>query len=155
MDLRKINWPLWAGLLLSLIASFGFPLAVFLLDAPINLRWGSLALFGIAAVLLVIGLRRAFSAGSRWPKVGASVAATLSVALCVLFILSTFVISLWLPTSTGAPQVGQKAPEFSLADTSGKVTTLSELLSTSNNQTPGVGSPRPRGVLLIFYRGYW
>ena len=150
MNLRKMNWPLWAGFLLSLIASFGFPLAVFLLDAPVSLRWVSVALFGIAAVLLFIGLRRAFNAGRRWTKVGAAVATALSVVLCVLFVLSTFVISRWLPASTGAPHVGQKAPEFSLADTSGKLTTLSELLSVSNNQPT-----RRRGVLLVFYRGYW
>lgn len=155
MNLRKMNWPLWAGFLLSLIASFGFPLAVFLLDAPINLRWGSLALFALAAVLLAIGLRRAFSGGSRWPKVGAAVATTLSVVLCALFVLSVFVIARWLPASASAPQVGQKAPDFSLTDTSGKVTTLSELLSTSNQQNAGATPQRPRGVLLVFYRGYW
>ena len=155
MNLRKLNWPLWAGFLLSLIASFGFPLAVFLLDAPINLRWASLALFALAAVLLFIGFRRAFSASSRWPKVGAAVATTLSVVLCVLFVLSTFVMSRWLPASTSAPQVGQKAPDFSLADTNGKLITLSELLTTSNQQTAGGSTQPPRGVLLIFYRGYW
>lgn len=156
MNLRKMNWPLWSGLLLSLIALFSFPLAFFLLEVPSNFRWISLALYAIAAVLLFIGLRRAFSGGSRKAKVAAAVATTLSVVLCVFFIFVTFVMSRWLPTSTSAPQVGQKAPEFSLADTSGKLTTLSELLSASNSQpTAGVSPQRPRGVLLIFYRGYW
>ncbi len=87
MNLRKINWPLWAGLLLSLIASFSFPLAFFLLEVPSNFRWVSLALYAIAAVLLFIGLRRAFGGGSRKAKVAAAVATTLSVLLCVFFVL--------------------------------------------------------------------
>ena len=149
-----MNWPVWAGLLLSLIALFSVPLAFFLLEVPSNFRWVCLALYAIAAVLLVIGLRRAFSGGSRKAKVAAAVATTLSVVICALFIFATFVISRWLPASTGAPHVGQKAPEFSLADTSGKLTTLSELLSTSNNQQTA-GTQHPRGVLLVFYRGYW
>lgn len=154
MNWQKINWPLWTGLLLSLIALFSFPLAFFLLEVPSNFRWVSLALYAIAAVLLIMGLRRAFSGGSRKAKVGAVIGTTLSVAICVLFVFVTFVMSRWLPASTGAPQVGQKAPEFSLTDTSGKVTTLSELLS-NHQPTASVAPQRPRGVLLIFYRGYW
>lgn len=154
MNIRKINWPTWAGLLISLIALLSFPLAFFLLDVPSNFRWVSLALYAIAAVLLIVGLRRAFSGGSRKSKIGATVATALGVALCVLFVFVTFVMSRWLPASSGAPQVGQKAPEFSLADTNGKLTTLSELLA-NNPPTSGVATQRPRGVLLIFYRGYW
>ena len=44
----------------------------------------------------------------------------------------------------GAPKVGQQAPAFALRDTSGNVVTLQNLVTSS-----------PRGVLLIFYRGYW
>jgi peroxiredoxin len=54
-----------------------------------------------------------------------------------------------LPASKGAPQVGQKMPEFSLPDADGKQVSLNELLSTP------VDGQSPKGVLLIFYRGYW
>jgi peroxiredoxin len=54
-----------------------------------------------------------------------------------------------LPASRGAPQVGQKAPDFTLKDTSEKPVALSELLSTP------VNGSKPKGVLLVFYRGYW
>jgi peroxiredoxin len=54
-----------------------------------------------------------------------------------------------MPAARGAPRVGQKAPEFALSDTNGKTVTLAELLST-----PIKGKPA-KGVLLIFYRGYW
>jgi len=49
-----------------------------------------------------------------------------------------------LPPSHGAPHVGQKAPDFTLLDSNGKSVTLTALLASS-----------PRGVLLVFYRGYW
>ncbi len=49
----------------------------------------------------------------------------------------------------GAPQVGQKAPDFTLTDTTGRQVSLNELLTTPINGTA------PKGVLLVFYRGYW
>jgi peroxiredoxin len=45
--------------------------------------------------------------------------------------------------------VGQQAPEFSLSDTDGRAVSLSELLSTP------VNGRVPKGVVLVFYRGYW
>jgi peroxiredoxin len=48
-----------------------------------------------------------------------------------------------VPPSTGAPRVGQKAPEFTLSDQDGKDVSLSDLVSKS------------RAVSLIFYRGFW
>ena len=45
-----------------------------------------------------------------------------------------------------------KAPEFTLADANGKATSLGELLTTPINVS---NTAKPRGVLLIFYRGYW
>ena len=53
-----------------------------------------------------------------------------------------------LPPSTGAPAVGQKAPDFTLPDQHGKMVSLSGLLKS--NETPKL-----KGIVLIFYRGYW
>jgi peroxiredoxin len=55
----------------------------------------------------------------------------------------------WLPESKGAPEVGRKAPEFTLTDQNGKNVSLTQLL------TEPIGSTQPKGVVLIFYRGYW
>jgi peroxiredoxin len=60
-----------------------------------------------------------------------------------------FVASRWLPPSTAAPQVAQKAPDFSLTDTTNKTVSLTDLLSQPINGKPA------KGALLIFYRGYW
>jgi peroxiredoxin len=57
-----------------------------------------------------------------------------------------------LPSARSAPQVGQKAPEFTLVDTKNTNISLSELLSTP---LPGASGGAPKGVLLVFYRGYW
>jgi peroxiredoxin len=66
-----------------------------------------------------------------------------------MFIFTSFIASRWLPASANAPQVNQKAPEFTLKDTSNKAVSLSALLSEPINGKP------PRGVLLVYYRGYW
>jgi peroxiredoxin len=66
-----------------------------------------------------------------------------------MFIFTSFIAARWLPASTGAPQVSQKAPEFTLKDTGNKAVSLTDLLSQPINNKP------PRGVLLVFYRGYW
>ena len=55
-----------------------------------------------------------------------------------------------LPPSTGAPQAGQKAPDFTLPDQDGRQVTLSTLLESGSS-----AGDRVNGVLLIFYRGYW
>ena len=55
-----------------------------------------------------------------------------------------------LPASKGAPQAGQKAPDFTLLDSQGKPVKLSELLA-GGDATGRKGS----WVLLVFYRGYW
>lgn len=80
--------------------------------------WANLVLFAVAALLVFFGIRRAFAPERRrLSKVVASIVATLSVLNIAMFIFVAFVASRWLPASTGAPQVAQKAPEFSLNDT--------------------------------------
>jgi peroxiredoxin len=66
-----------------------------------------------------------------------------------LFVFTIFVAGRWLPASKGAPQVGQVVPNFVLPDTNGNQVSLDELLVSPIN-----GSA-PKGVLLVFYRGYW
>jgi hypothetical protein len=149
MNVRRFNWPLWVGFLLSVVTVFSY-LAVFVWY-PItrDFPWANLLLFAVAAVLLFVGVRRAFASDRRRSKVVAAIVATLGVVVIALFIFGFFVGGRLLPASAGAPKVGQKAPDFTLNDISGKAVSLNELLSAPINGNA------PKGVLLIFYRGYW
>ena len=151
-NVRHFNWPLWVGLLLTLVGGFSFFFVFVWIPATRDFPWANLLIFLVAVVLLVVGIRRGFASDRRRPtmsKIVTSLVALFSFAFIALFIFSVFVFSRWLPSSKGAPQLGQKAPEFTLQDQTGKQVSLNELLSTPVN-----GSP-PKSVLLVFYRGYW
>ena len=150
MNVRRFNWPLWAGFLLTLVTVFSY-FAVFVwFPVTRDFPWANLLLFLLAAVLLFVGVRRAFAADRRRSKVVAVIVTSLGVVVIAFFLFAFFVAARWLPASEGAPQVGQKAPDFTLTDASGKAVSLNELLSTPVN-----GKAPPKGVLLVFYRGYW
>jgi hypothetical protein len=150
MNLKRINWSIWIGLLLSLFAFISYFLIFISYPATRDFPWANLILFAAALGLLAVGVRRAFvKDGLRRSKVVASIVATFGVLVFVFFIFNFFVAGRWLPSSQGAPRVGQKAPEFTLPDTSNKQVALAELLSSP------VNGRSPKGVLLIFYRGYW
>ena len=124
----------------------------------------------IALVFAAVGVMRAFRQPQVYGgKVSSSVLGVLSLLLFVLVVLSS-VGARKLPGSAGAPQPGQKAPDFTLADTSGNKVSLEQLLSGSaaptttasagatvvgGNAGGAAASNAPKAVLLIFYRGYW
>ncbi|HEV2828046.1 MAG TPA: hypothetical protein VGW76_10630 [Pyrinomonadaceae bacterium] len=150
--MKKFNWMIWAGFLLSVIAFLSYPTFFVRFAATRDFPWANLLLFVVAGVLTLIGIRRAFAADRPHPKRSKAAGATLallSVLVLSFFVFSVFIMSRWLPASTGAPRVGQKAPDFTLTDQSGKPVSLGDLL------TSPVDGKIPRGVLLIFYRGYW
>src|SRR5205807_8614860 len=158
MKIQKFNWQIWTGFVLSIFALLSYPLVFVAWPVTRDFPWVNMLLFAIDAALLFIGVRRAFAPDRRLiSKIMSSVVATLSVLVLGMFIFVAFVASRWLPASTGAPQVGQKAPDFNLVDTNNKPVSLSELLSSPITSVPlSAGGPRaPKGVLLIFYRGYW
>jgi len=163
MKARKFNWPIWSGFLLTLIAFLSYPFVFVWFPVTRDFPWANLLLFALAIALLVVGVRRAFAldrghqAGPlgvvdrprpRRSKITASILATLSIAVFGFFIFSTFILARRLPASHSAPQISQKAPDFTLSDTKGKPISLSELLAPVNGNAP-------KGVLLVFYRGYW
>ncbi|HKO97492.1 MAG TPA: hypothetical protein VJU86_10890 [Pyrinomonadaceae bacterium] len=149
---NRFNWQIWAGFLLSFIASLSYPLIFVNWPLTRDFPWVTLALYVVAAVLLVIGVKRAFASGrSRKAKIAAPILATVSIAIMGLFLFSILIAARWLPASAGAPKVGERAPEFTLADMSGKTISLTELLTTPI----AANGAKPKGVLLIFYRGYW
>ena len=152
MNARRFNWPLWAAFLLTQIAAFSY--FWFFVRFPItrDFPWANLLLFLLAAVLLLMGIRRGFARDRTHPtgsKIITSIVSVVSVAIVALFVFVIFIAGRWLPPSTGAPHIGQKVPEFTLTASNGKQVSLNELLST-----PIDGKP-PKGVLLMFYRGWW
>ena len=152
MNVRRLNWPLWVGFLLTLGGAFSFLLIFVWIPATRDFPWANLLIFLVAVVLLIAGIRRGFASDRKRPiaaKIVTSLVALFSFAVMALFIFSVFVFARWLPPSKGAPQVGQKAPEFTLQDTSGKQVSLTQLLSEPVNGTA------PKSVLLVFYRGHW
>ena len=152
MNIKRLNWPLWTGFVLTLAAFltyfFIFVWFPFTRDFP----WVNLVLFLVAGVLLFMGLRRGFASDRPHPtrsKIVSSIVGVFSLVVFAMFVFTIFVIGSRIPASKGAPQVGQRVPDFSLPDMSGKQVSLNELLTTPVNGNV------PKGVLLIFYRGYW
>lgn len=146
------NWRLWIGFLLTLVALVGYRR---LFEETRLVFWPSLLLFIISGFLLVSGLKRA----SREPqlyrgKVLGRILATLSVLVFGVFGYATYEVFTHFPAARNAPQVGQRAPEFALVDSGGKNFSLTQLLS--NPITDSSGATRAiKGVLIVFYRGYW
>ena len=137
---RRWNWPLWSGLALSLVAFVTY--FAFFLRFPVTRDFPlpSLILFAIAIVLLIAGLRRA---QHRRPL--AWIVTVLGIAIAAFFCMAVFVATKQLPDAKTAVAVGAKAPDFALLDISRKPVALSQLLA----------APANKGVVLIFYRGYW
>jgi len=148
--MRWFNWQIWAGFLVSVFAFLSYPFIFVNWPVTRDIPWANFALFVIAAALLFVGVRKAFKPDRRLiSKIATSVLTTLSLLFLGFFVFVVFIAARWLPASVGAPQVGQKSPDFTLSDTSNKSTSLADLL------TQPINGKSPRGVLLIFYRGYW
>jgi hypothetical protein len=148
--MKRINWQIWAGFILSLVAGFSYPLLLSDWEITRDYAWANLILFAVAIVLLFLGLRRAFKPDKGTvSKIFSSLAAAFGVLLLAGLLFLVFVAFRWLPESAGAPEVGQKAPDFTLADSNNQPVTLAQLLTEPVNNKP------PKAVLLIFYRGYW
>ena len=152
MNGRRFNWPLWVGVLLTVFAAFSYPFIFIWYPVTRDFPWVNLLLFAVAIVFLFLGVRRGFARDRAHPtrsKILTSLVGGFSVLIIALFLFSYFVFARWLPPSKGAPQVGQKVPEFTLPDSTGRQVSLNELLTTP------IEGKAPKGVLLIFYRGYW
>ena len=148
---RRTNSALWYGLLITL---FGLTTQFFYFLRPPQpiphvLPWINLLVPAIGLIYLFIGLARAFGqpvnySGKIWGS-GVTVTALLLLAGNVVLFRHTREV----PQSAGAPQVGQRVPEFTLPDSSGQQTSLSQLFTASADGL------QPKAVLLVFYRGYW
>jgi AhpC/TSA family len=140
---RSWNWSLWIGFLFALA---GFLSYTFFAQFPItrDFPWVNLFLFCVGAIFLVVGLFRAFGRPQVYRgKIFGPILATLAISMFGLLSYVLFYELRQVPPSTGAPRVGQKAPQFTLSDQDGKEVSLSDLVG------------RSKAVALIFYRGFW
>jgi hypothetical protein len=155
MEKRRSNWLLWLGFLTSVVAFVSYFLFFFQFPVTRDIPWVNYLLFAVAALFLAIGLRRAYARISLYRgKISGPILTVLSAAVLGVFCFTVLVESKHLPASTDAPHVGQKAPLFSLPDINGKPVSLSGLLATPID-APAGSKRAARGVLLVFYRGYW
>lgn len=142
------NSAIWLGLLLILLAIFSNTLYFFHLPDR-ALPWLNVALPILAFVVLMVGAARAFRQPHFYRgKIWGTILAVLSLLICVASVLF-FMVAHSVPGSAGAPQLGQRVPDFTLPDSTGQPVSLSQLFSATPGATP------PKAVLLVFYRGYW
>jgi hypothetical protein len=137
---NRPNWPLWTGFALSIAAFASYFL--FFIRFPItrDVPLPSLILFAAAIVLLIAGMRRATGR-----RIVSWVVTILGVGIAAFFCFAIFIGSKMIPASEGALAVGTRAPDFVLLDTNRHPVALTQLLAAPGN----------KGVVLIFYRGYW
>jgi hypothetical protein len=152
MTKKLWNWRLWVGFGVSLLALLIYGL---LLMRTRSVVWASLVLFVVSAALMVSGLKRAFAQPQSYRgKIAGPVLTILGVAVLGIFGWGVSLAAKYFPAALHAPQVGQKAPEFITVDSHGNSVALAQLLTTSITDSSGVART-PKGVLLVFYRGYW
>lgn len=148
-DMRQRNLLPLAGLLVCVVAFLSYPLFFAGFAATRDVPWVNWLLFAVGLGLLAVGVARPFRQPERFRgRVLSPVLGVLGLVVVGLFVFMTQVYARQLPPAAGAPEVGEKAPDFTLPDANGKPVRLSSLLES------GGGSPG-NWVLLVFYRGYW
>ncbi|HEX2644814.1 MAG TPA: hypothetical protein VHU81_17585 [Thermoanaerobaculia bacterium] len=148
---HKRNFLPLAGLVVCVVAFLSY--FVFFYQFPItrDVPWANWLLFALGLGLVIAGLRRPYRQPERYRgRVMGPVLGVLSAVVLGLFVFSTTIGSRELPAAQGAPQVGQKAPDFVLQDPDGKPVRLYDLLGS---EAGGAGAAS--WVVLVFYRGYW
>jgi hypothetical protein len=140
---RRRNILSWAGFAIVLVALVSYVPFFALFPATRDIPWANYLLFLAGSILLAVGVRRAFREPERYRgKVSGSILAALSVLLFAFFVASVTYFAKQIP-APGALAVGRKAPPFVLADAAGKPVSSADLLTGH------------RGLVLVFYRGYW
>jgi hypothetical protein len=140
---KNWNWSLWIGFLFALT---GFLSYTFFAQFPItrDFPWANLLLFAVGGILLVLGLFGAFGKPRVYGgKILGPILAILGILMFGFFSYVFFYVLRQVPPSTGAPRVGQKAPDFALSDQDGRDVSLRDLVG------------RSKAVAVIFYRGFW
>lgn len=147
---RTRNFLPLAGFVVCAIALLSYPLFFAQFPVTRDVPWANWLLFAGGLALVGAGLHRAFRRPERYRgRVLGPILAVLSLAVLGLFLFHTLVASRQLPAAANLPQVGEKAPDFTLPDPQGRPVRLAEMLQPEHGGAPG------SWVLLIFYRGYW
>ncbi|HLJ51422.1 MAG TPA: hypothetical protein VKU01_35690 [Bryobacteraceae bacterium] len=141
---RRRNILNWAGFAVVLVALVSYIPLFAVFPATRDIPWANYLLFLIGGALLAVGLKRAYGDPEHnRGKISGSILATLSVLLFALFVVTVTYFSKQIPSSENALHAGRKAPPFVLVDTAGKQISSADLLKDH------------RGLVLVFYRGYW
>jgi hypothetical protein len=149
---RSWNWSLWIGFLFVLA---GFLSYTFFAQFPVtrDFPWANFLLFGLGGIFLLVGLVRALGKPQSYRgKITGPILAALSVIVFGFFSYLIFYELRQLPSSTGAPRVGERAPAFILPDQDNNQVSLADLLSAP---VSAASPAKANAVLLIFYRGFW
>ena len=149
---RRWNLSIWFGFILVVAGFVTYPFFI-QFPATRDVPWVTFLLFCTGLVLLLIGLTRAFGKPKVYRgKIFGSILVALSLLATGLFAYGFFFALRDLPASSSAPDVGQKAPEFTLTDQEDRQVSLAELLSSPAFDK---STTHPNAVVLIFYRGFW
>ena len=148
---RRFNISLWTGFLLIVAAFVLFPTLFVRFPATRDFPWASLLMFAAGLAIVARGLARAYRQPAAYRgKISGPILMTLGVAITGMFCFVFFHLARQIPASSGAPRIGQNAPDFTLPDQDGLPVTLSDLL-----EPPAGAGGHQNGVLLMFYRGFW
>jgi hypothetical protein len=148
---RRWNVALWAGFLVVLSAPVLYGVVFVRFPATRDYPWAPLLIFGAGFTLMARALGRAYREPQLYRgRIAGTILLGLGVALFGFLGFNLVYLARQLPSSQGAPQVGGKAPDFTLPDEDGHPVTLSRLLEPDTSGGNGLN-----GVVLIFYRGFW
>ena len=135
---------MWAGFGITLFAILSYFLFFYKFPVTRDVPFVTYLLFVPAVVLLVVGVKRAYLQPQQYRgKISGPILSTISISLIGLFCYMVLVLTKDLPAASSALHPGQQAPDFTLADSTGKPVALSGILKKN------------RAVVLVFYRGYW
>ena len=152
MEQRRRNWHIWVGFLLSILGVLSYFLVFARYPVTRDTPWDNFLILAAGIGFVISGLRRAYGQSQQYRgKIAGPILALLSLFAVGSFCFLIFYATKQIPKAAGAPRVGQKAPEFVLTDSNNKEVSLASLMTTPlpNSATP------PKGVFLVFYRGYW
>jgi len=141
---RRGNLLNWAGFAVIVVALVSYVPLFALFTTTRDIPWANYLLFLIGGALLGAGVRRAFRDPEHYRgKISGSILASLSALLFAFFVVSIIYFAKQIPSGESGLGVNRKAPPFVLVDTGGKQVSSTDLLKDH------------RGLVLVFYRGYW